>query len=41
MKIYRFRLVRLIGSAVERMAYIGPRKDVPAGWSVAVRRAVA
>jgi hypothetical protein len=39
MKIYRFRLVRVIGSAVERMAYIGTHKDVPAGWSVAMWRA--
>ena len=39
MKVYRFRLVRTIGDAVERMAFVGPRERIPAGWSIAMRRA--
>jgi len=40
MKMYQFRLVRIIGNAVERMAFIGPCKRIPAGWSISMRRTV-
>jgi hypothetical protein len=39
MKTYRFRLVRLIGDAVQRLDYIGTRERVPSGWSIAMWRA--
>jgi len=40
MKMHRYTLVRLVGPAVERMAYIGPSSGLPEGWSVHKRCAV-
>lgn len=39
MSRHRYHLVRLRGAELESLEYIGPRKGLPAGWSIHKRSA--
>jgi hypothetical protein len=32
------RIARMVGPAVQYLAYIGPRDGIPAGWVIVMRR---